>query len=105
MLFLNEKPTLSDFQKYVHELEEERGFTEHTIIQNCLCLGEEMGELFKAVRKAENMKIDHNSKIGSIEEELADILIFVCSIANKYGINLEKAFREKEDVNKGRVWK
>ncbi len=67
-------------------------------------LGEEVGELFKAIRKSENIKIDHNSKFGSVEEELADVLIFMCSIANRFDIDLEKAFREKEEINKKRVW-
>jgi NTP pyrophosphatase (non-canonical NTP hydrolase) len=68
-------------------------------------LGEEVGELFKAVRKAEKIKLDHNSKITSVSEELADVLIFLCSIANKFEIDLEKAFREKEEINKTRSWK
>ena len=101
---LNQKPTLSDFQQYVRELEEERGFTDLNIVQECLMLGEEVGELFKAVRKSENITIDNNSKFGSVEEELADVLIFMCSIAIRCGIDLEKAFREKEELNKNRVW-
>ncbi len=101
---LNKKPTLSDFQKYVHKLEVERGFADKIVLQKCLLLGEEMGELFQAIRKAEKMTIDHNSKFGTIEEELADIFIYICSIANSYNIDLEKAFREKEEVNKKRVW-
>ena len=43
------KPTLSEFQNYVTELETERGFEHQTIIDKCLLLGEEVGELFKAV--------------------------------------------------------
>ena len=67
-------------------------------------LGEEMGELFKAIRKEENITIDHTSKFGMIEEELADIIIYLCSIANRYGIDLEASFRQKEEVNKKRTW-
>lgn len=105
MLKLKEKPTLSDIQEYVIELEKERGFTDQTVLQKSLMLGEELGELFKAIRKRENIKIDNKSIIGSIDEELADMLIFICSIANRFGINLEKAFREKEEINKKRIWK
>jgi NTP pyrophosphatase (non-canonical NTP hydrolase) len=68
-------------------------------------LGEEIGELFKAVRKSENIKIDHNSKFSPVSHELADILIYLCEIANRFNINLEEAFREKEEINKKRVWK
>ena len=104
-LILKENPTLKDFQEYVHELELDRGFISQDVIQKCLLLGEEIGELFKAVRKAESISIDkQNSKLTTVEEELADILIYVCSIANRYNINLETAFRKKEEVNKKRVW-
>lgn len=104
MLFLKDNPTLKDLQEYVVQLEKDRGFSEQTVLQKCLMLGEEVGELFKAIRKQQNIKIDNNSKFGSIDEELADILIFVCSIANKCGIDLENAFRDKEEINKRRVW-
>ena len=101
---LNTNPTLKDIQEYVIQLEEERGFAEQSVLQKCLMLGEEVGELFKAIRKQENIKIDSHSKFGTIDEELADILIFICSIANRYEIDLEKAFRDKEEINKTRVW-
>ncbi|MBN2891068.1 MAG: hypothetical protein JXL97_04300 [Bacteroidales bacterium] len=67
-------------------------------------LGEEIGELFKAIRKNQQIKIDLNSKIGSVDEELADIIIYLCAIANRTNIDLEKAFRDKEEINKKRVW-
>ncbi|MDD3190156.1 MAG: MazG nucleotide pyrophosphohydrolase domain-containing protein [Candidatus Pacebacteria bacterium] len=102
---LRENPILGDFQNYVTELEKERGFTDQTALQRALHLGEETGELFKAIRKAENMKMDENSKTTSVGEEMADIMIFLFSIANRYGIDLEKAFREKEEINKKRVWR
>ena len=105
MLYLKDNPTLGDIQRYVSDMEIERGFSDETVLQNCLMLGEEVGELFKSIRKQEQMKTDAASKIGSVEEELADILIFLSAIANRYGIDLEKALREKEEVNKTRVWK
>ena len=49
MPHLAKKPTLTEFQQYVSELETERGFEHQTIIDKCLLLGEEVGELFKAV--------------------------------------------------------
>ena len=103
-LFLKENPTLSDIQTYVTELEKERGFEDQNIVQKCLMLGEEVGELFKAVRKQEKLKTDPQSKVGTVAEELADITIYVCAIANRLGINLEQALRDKEEVNKRRKW-
>ena len=103
---LKPDPTLSDYQRYVHELEVERGFIDQNVLMKCLMMGEEVGELFKAVRKEQNIKIDHaTAVVGEIDEELADIFIFLCSIANRYEIDLEKAFRRKEEINKQRTWK
>lgn len=102
---LNEKPTLRDFQNYVTELEKERGFSRQTTIDKCLLLGEEVGELFKATRKSEGLAIDSNSSFTEIGDELTDIFIYLCAIANRKGIDLESAFLEKEKKNKQREWK
>jgi len=102
---LKQQPTLEDFQKYVALLERERGFENQTVIEKCVLLGEEIGELFKAIRKTNKLAVDENSNFTSVEEELADILIYLCSIANRYQISLEEAFREKEKINQNRVWR
>lgn len=101
---LKSNPLLSDIQNYVKQLELERGFADQTIIQKCLMLGEETGELFKAVRKSEGLVMDRKSEVGEVSDELADIIVFLCSIANRYNIDLEEAFRKKEEINKKRVW-
>jgi NTP pyrophosphatase (non-canonical NTP hydrolase) len=102
---LKENPNLGDFQKYVRDLEQERGFQDEDVLKKCLLLGEEVGELYKAIRK-ENavLRIDHGSKFGSVDEELADVIIGICAIANRFNIDLEKAFRDKEEINKKRTW-
>ena len=102
---LNNKPTLVDFQKYVTELEVERGFSDQSIIDKCLLMGEEVGELFKAVRKSEGLSIDANSTFTEIGDELTDVFIYLCAIANRKNIDLESAFRAKEEKNKQRIWK
>ncbi len=96
--------TLQSLQKYVSELEVERGFEKENVLQKCLLLGEEVGELFKSIRKTENIGVDHNSKVTIVEEELADILIYLCAIANRFDIDLETAFRNKEEINEKRKW-
>ena len=101
---LKEQPNLKDFQKYVQQLEIERGFDDQTVIEKCLLLGEEIGELFKAVRKSEKLKIDMNSQFTSVGDELTDIFIYLCAIANRFNIDLEEAFRAKEEINKKRIW-
>lgn len=105
MLHLKEKPTLKDFQKYVKKLEIERGFSKENILQKCLLLGEEVGELNKAVRKNfKLLKTDNNSKVKDIGEELVDVVIIICTIANRLNLDLEKVFRDKEKINKKRKW-
>ena len=103
-LELQKDSTLQDFQEYVRNLERQRGFADQTAIEKCLLLGEEMGELFKAVRKAMKLKTDVNANVGSVKEELADIFIYVCAIANRFEIDMDQAFREKEEINKLRDW-
>jgi NTP pyrophosphatase (non-canonical NTP hydrolase) len=105
MPHLKTNPTLKDFQIYAQELEDERGFADQDVLQKCLMLGEEVGELFKVVRKHTNIKIDPNSQVGEAGEELTDVFIFLLAIANRFNIDLEQAFRDKEEKNKTRVWK
>ena len=45
MLPLEKSSALHDLQRYVLEMEEERGFTNRGVVQQCLLLGEEVGEL------------------------------------------------------------
>ncbi|WP_434739500.1 MazG nucleotide pyrophosphohydrolase domain-containing protein [Micromonospora sp. SH-82] len=97
--------TLPDLQQYVVDMEEERGFAGRTVLDQCLMLGEEVGELFKAVRKHQQLPIGTTSVVGSVDEELADILIFLCAVANRYGIDLGDAVRRKEEHNEGRTWR
>ena len=102
---LDQRPTLADLQRYVTELEGERGFSDQSARDKCLLLGEELGELFRAVRRAEGLKIDPASRVADVADELADCLIYLCAIANRYGIDLEVAFRAKEAKNQKRTWK
>ena len=103
-LELKINPTFKDFQEYVKKLELQRGFDHQNAIEKCLLLGEEMGELFKAVRKAMKIKTVINANIGNVNEEIADIVIYLCAIANRFGIDIEQSFREKEKINKKREW-
>lgn len=104
MLSLRKNPTLKNFQEYVAGMEKKRGFADDSLLQKCLLLGEEIGELFKAICKSKNIKVDQNSKSYLVNHELADILIYSCEIANRFNIDLEAAFRVKEEINKQRVW-
>jgi hypothetical protein len=51
MLPLPQVSALDDLQGYVAKMEEERGFAHRDVVSQCLLLGEEVGELFKAVQR------------------------------------------------------
>ncbi|MEW5851544.1 MAG: MazG nucleotide pyrophosphohydrolase domain-containing protein [Myxococcota bacterium] len=101
---LAHRPSLVDLQQYVKQLEVERGFAQQDVLQKCLLLGEEVGELFKAVRKLQGLGVDVTAQVGGAAGELADVLIYVCAIANRLGVDLEDAFRAKEELNRQRRW-
>ena len=105
-LTLKDKPTLKDFQKYVLQMKTERGFNTTDKFYECCLLAEECGELISAIRKNnKNGSIGSGSTVGNIADELADVFIYLCSLANMHDIDLEQAFRAKEEKNKNRTWK
>lgn len=103
-LVLKPNPTLADFQAYVSQLVKERGFDQETVPEVFMLFLEECGELAKAARKMQKMKTDSGSEQFHLDHEAADVFIYLLDICNHFGIDLEKAFRDKEEINKKRVW-
>lgn len=103
-LVLKESPKLQDFQDYVVRIVKERGFDGTNVTGQFMQFTEEVGELAKAIRKAEKMQVDANSKVEHVYEEVADVFIYLLYFCNYYKIDLEQAFRDKEEKNKQRVW-
>lgn len=97
--------TFSEFQEYVRKLEQERGFAGDSVAQKCLLLGEEVGELFRSVRKSSGVGVDVSSnRDENPAHEMADILIILATIANRLDVDLGEAIRTKEEINAGRQW-
>jgi NTP pyrophosphatase (non-canonical NTP hydrolase) len=103
-LFLKQQPTLKDYQQYVRDLVEERGFKKESIPEIFMLLSEEIGEMAKAARKCSDMKVDASSRKPVLELEIADVFVYLLDICNQFDIDLEKAFRDKEKINKKRTW-
>lgn len=99
--------TLIQVQEYIRNVIELRGFSEQNIEKTMLLLTEEVGELAKAIRKDKtSMSID-KSKIrnyDTIESEVADVFIVLCSICNKLNIDLFSSLKDKEKENIERKW-
>jgi len=97
---------MADFQRYVHGLEAFHGWLDVDLIHNCFLMGEEVGELFKAVRKQQKY---YDSSTGedataAVAEEIVDVLNYLLAIANRLDIDVEAAFREKNARNLTRRW-
>jgi NTP pyrophosphatase (non-canonical NTP hydrolase) len=103
-LHLKDQPTMADFQHYVAGLIKECGFTGQPITEVFMRFSEEVGELAKAARKSSGLRVDKNSDHFDVGQEMADVFIYLLTIADHFNIDLEKAFREKEEINKQRVW-
>ena len=69
-----------------------------------ILFSEEVGELARAIRKHSGLKTDVTVKDFDASGELADLLIYLLHMANILGIDLEAAFRAKEEKNKLRTW-
>ncbi len=104
-LFLKNNPTVKDFQQYVRKLVKERGFEDETAPELFMLLSEEIGEMAKAARKQVGVKTDDSSRKPELALETADVFFYLLDICNYFDIDLEKAFRDKEKINKKRVWK
>lgn len=106
-LHLPQNPTLANIQQYVSDMEAERGFTDGTVLEAYLLLAEEVGELAKCIRKSPHTSLRtdaartyHDSAAG----EIADVLMMLTAIANRLDVDMEQAFRDKEEQNKQRTW-
>ncbi|WIY59463.1 MazG nucleotide pyrophosphohydrolase domain-containing protein [Bacillus arachidis] len=91
---------LSEFQQYVANFSEEKGFQNTTIEIRTMYLMAELGELAEAIVKRNEDK-NTNREIGL---EMFDVIWNVCDLANKLEIDLEEAFQEKMKINRDREW-
>ncbi|MDQ2907644.1 MAG: MazG nucleotide pyrophosphohydrolase domain-containing protein [Ktedonobacteraceae bacterium] len=105
MAHLQEKPTLTDLQAYMDQVCKERGWTKDSYSEKFLLFVEEVGELAKAIRQARGL-YDEKAKQQrvALEEEFADVLSYLLDLANYFQVDLEQAFRAKEQVNQARRW-
>jgi NTP pyrophosphatase (non-canonical NTP hydrolase) len=103
-LHLQANPTLKDYQEYIALMIKERGFDKETVPEIFMLFLEECGELAKAARKSSKLHTDKNSEHFELAHEAADVFAYLLDICNHYNIDLEKAFREKEERNKMRKW-
>lgn len=99
--------TLPEIQKYLEKVITIRGFSKENVEKTMLLLTEEIGELAKAIRKEQTpMGIDKTKikNYDTVESEIADVFIVLCTICNKLNIDLFQAIKNKENENIKRTW-
>ncbi len=98
---LPEGAAMADYQRYIFELEALHGWLDNDAARNCFLMGEEVGELFGAVRDHERRGEQAREAVA---EEIVDILNYLLAIANRLDIDVETAFRQKNARNQRRSW-
>jgi NTP pyrophosphatase (non-canonical NTP hydrolase) len=120
------------YQDYINQLENLHGWQDVDLVHNCFLMGEEVGELFKGVRKylnyasenhqssqdmsqelSQDMSQDMSQETSKLQikakqniaEEIVDVFNYLLAIANRLDIDVEEAFRDKNKTNQNRTWK
>lgn len=109
---LPERASMQAYQRYIHELEALHGWLDVDLVHNCFLMGEEVGELFKSIRKYGRLFEDQGapahddveSSRTAVAEEIVDVLNYLLAIANRLNIDIEAAFRNKNAKNQTRSW-
>jgi len=113
MIDLPQGASMKEYQRYVHELERMHGWLDVDLVHNCFLMGEEVGELFKAVRRARMMfeqgdappaDGDAEARRQEVADELVDVINYLLAIANRLDVDVEEAFRRKNARNQERSW-
>jgi NTP pyrophosphatase (non-canonical NTP hydrolase) len=109
MIELPPGASMKDYQRYIHELEAMHGWLKLDLVHNCFLMGEEVGEVFKAVRRHEKLYDEGKgtpteAARAQVGEELVDVFNYLVAIANRVGVDLEEAFRQKNERNQQRTW-
>ena len=87
--------SLKEMQKRIYQNKINKGFNTTDIAKEFCLLYGEVGEAYEAYRK----------KKSDLNEELADIAIYLLGISEILGFDLEKEIENKVAINEKRVYK
>ena len=103
---LKDDPTLADLQAHIKQVCVEKGWDKNSITEIYLLFSEEIGELAKGIRKTTGFKGESTENARqNLEEEFADVLMYLMDLANYFDIDLESVYRKKIKINHTRKWK
>ena len=103
---LSKESSVKDLQKYIKDMIETRGF-KNSLLERMVLLTEEIGELAKEVRKADNnLAIDINKEYNSsLENEITDVFICLMGMCELIDMDIVEGLKNKEKINFRRIWK
>lgn len=101
---LPKNDSLSELQRYIWQMNHERGFNTTDPSKKLIMLMEEVGELAKAVRNEIGLKFTETTKRTELVEELADVQIVLLGLASMLDIDMFNAVIAKERKNRKRTW-
>ena len=97
--------SLRELQEHLEHFGKEKGWHKRTNLESFLLFSEEVGELAKAIRYETRLKSETLPANHSLEMEFADVLNYLMDLANRFDIDLTKAYLAKHKVNSSRTWK
>jgi len=102
---MDEEITIDDLKRDVKEFCEKRDWDQfHNPKNLAIALTIEAGELLEYFRWDDGNDAEErfkdSVKRGEIEDEVADVLYFIVRLAQRYDIDLSRAFNEKMEENK-----
>jgi len=89
------------FEFYSEITDENISELEHLLV----CLVGEIGELSNITKKITRGDYSLKDVKSMVDEEVVDSFIYIIKISNQLGLNLEKAYFEKMEINKNKFEK
>lgn len=101
---ITQNASLAAYQQYVRQVMQERGFDDETVSQKFMLLLEEAGEFAQAAREKANLAQATDTDTEDLHDAAADVFTILLDICNQVGLDLEKAFINREHKNQTRTW-
>ncbi len=90
----------NDVKKFVEEREWTRYHTPKNLIQALQIEAAELSELFLFKEMTKDNILQNEELVDQISNEIADVLIYLISLANSLNIDLAQSFIKKMEINK-----
>lgn len=100
-----DKTTLKEIQTHLDQVCKDKGWDKNSVPEVFILFSEEIGELAKAIRKMTGFKKESSTPDRkNLEEEFADVFNYLLELANRFDVDLTKAYFEKHRINEKRKW-